>query len=203
MCLQNEINNLPVDFVFRTLWYVQEDYFMKTMSEKQVKSALVFINQAMKNLDKIAPWDFKMLINALHKYSIEQKAYYEILSITLSRIHEKFDLHEKSDLIYKLTIPRIDEASIFMRTEETLREYVSFLMHNQGLNTEGELDILQLQFEGVFSQRQLTYLEEKYLKNEQKVHESEEILERIKEKDYEEAVEHLKVHTFGFIKIFW
>ena len=164
---------------------------------------MIFLNQAMKNLDGISPQNFKVILNTLHYYSIPEKAYYEILAITLGRVITKYDMLDKAHLIYKLSLPQIDEASIFIRTQETLREYLSILMHNQGLNSKGELDILQLQFEGIFTQRQILFLEENYMKNQKEVIKSQEILQNLNKEKSDEAALHLQAHTFAFTRLLW
>lgn len=203
MCVQNEAEKLPFYFIIQILRSLKSDFFMRIMTEKPVKSIMVFLNQAMKNLDGISPFDFKVILNTLHFYNIQEKAYFEILAITFGRVIDKFDMLEKATLIYKLVLPQIDEASIFIRTKETLREYLSILMHNQGLNSEGELDILQLQFEGIFSQRQILFLEEHYMKNQSEVERSQDILQNLNQEKSDEAAFHLQTQTFAFSKLLW
>jgi hypothetical protein len=163
-------------------------------------------------------YDFKHIVNTLNIYSVSEKAYYELLAVTFNRIYEKFSINDSIDIIYKLTLPKIDEASIFNRTQETLREFLATIMHNQGLNAEGDMDILQIQLEGIFTPKQILYLEQQYEKNIKYVQQSEALLEPLNsissqvliesEDQFEinkvfQASKHLEQQTFTFVKILW
>lgn len=171
-----------------------------------------------KHLDGLNRNDFKNIVSTLHEYKIAEKAFYELLAVTFNRMYEKFDINDSVEIIYKLTLPKIDEASIFNRTQETLREFLAVIMHNQGLNTDGEMDILQIQLEGIFTPKQILYLEKQYEKNIKHVKESEALLEPLNnienqvfiesEDQFEinkvfQAAKHLEEQSFTFVKILW
>jgi len=157
----------------------------------------------MKQLDQLTPNQLTILVNILHHYKIQEKAYYELLGVSFTKISHSFVMKDRVDIIYKLTIPKIDDAVMFNISQETLREFMSMLLHNEGLNQEGDMDNLQLQLEGFFNPKQLLYLEEQYSKNHKEVQKSENLLVELNKENSHQAARHLQIETMSYIKILW
>lgn len=203
MAVQNQADQLTPYQVIQVLYQLSGPFFMSTMSEPQSKSALIFLNKAMENLDRVTAIDLKIIINTLYRYEIPEKAYYELLAVTLQRFMKEYNILEKANILYQLMQVELDEGYILNSTEETLREFLAVIMNNQELNHNGELDTLQLKLEGFMTEGQILYLEDLYRKNFKQVKESEQILKIVDEEQQEKAIWHLKANFSSYAKILW
>lgn len=200
---QNESESYSMDLLSQLLNALGSNFFLKEVEIEPFIPARNFLKAAMKKLDHAKPKHLKFLIKALDKFEIKDKAYYELLSVTFSKMSDQFMIKEKAEIIYKLTKPKIDEASIFYRTQETLREYLSMFLFNSSLNEKGEMDLMYLQLEGVFSPRQILYLEEQYSRNKKEVEQKKEVLKELNRENYYKAASYLHIETMSYIKLLW
>ncbi|CAI2362555.1 unnamed protein product [Moneuplotes crassus] len=203
MSVQNVVDKLTPYQLYQVMYHLKGDFFINLMSEKQTKSVLVFMNQAMKNLDNTNYLDFLTIVEILYRYKITEKAYYELLAVTLPRFMAQYDITTKGNLIYKLSAQGIDESSIFNLTQETLREFLSSMINNHELYSEDGLETLQLQVEGFFNDNQIMYLDQLYQKNKSEIAKSQELLKELQQEQNEEAVNHLKHLVTSFSRLLW
>jgi hypothetical protein len=155
----------------------------------------------MKHLEKASSDQLRVIVNVLDFYRVEEAGFYELVAISFSKISSEYTMKDRVDIIYKLTIPKIDDAVLFNKTQETLREFLSMLIHNEGLNSEGEMDVLQIEMEGLFTPKQMLYLEEHFMKNQKEVEKSQQLLQQFEQENRQKAIAHLKIQTMSFIKI--
>jgi hypothetical protein len=202
-CMQNVVEVMPLKGLIEVLKSLKCNFITSGLEINTQKPALVVLNQVMKKLDDITPEQFDIVVDTLHKLNIPEKAYYELLAVKFSKIAPRYKLQKRVDKIYKLTLPKIDEASIFNKTQETLREYLSLFLYNQSLNQEGELDRLQLQLEGFLTPRQILYLQEHYTNNKDEVEKSQVLLSNLTKENHAKACEYLMEQISGFIRILW
>ena len=67
-------------------------------------------------------------------------------------------MDQKARIIFQITKTKIDEATIFVRTQETLREHISMLLQNESLNKKTNLSMIYAQLPGLYTTRQLSQL---------------------------------------------
>lgn len=65
---------------------------------------------------------------------------------------------EKVSIIYQITQTKISEATIFIRTQETLRQHISMLLQNESLNEKVNLSMIYAQLPGLYTPTQISQL---------------------------------------------
>ena len=117
--------DLSISDISRLLNALMGDFISKEVGIDGSDHALKLIKAGMKKLDKINSDQLRIFIYSLYHFKIKEKAYYELLSITFGKHYDKYKMYQKAEIIYKITASKIDEASIYNRTQQTLREYLS------------------------------------------------------------------------------
>ena len=153
----NFAEELPISHIVKLLHALTGNFISKEVGIEGSEIALKLIKAGMKKLDKIDPIQLKIMIYSLYRFKIKEKAYYELLAITFSKHYDSYNMHQKVGIIYKITASKIDEASIFNRTQQTLREFLSTFLFNNDFNKNWELDAVRMSLEGIFNKRQMVH----------------------------------------------
>ena len=200
-------DKLSIDHITKLLNAMIGEFFSKDVQIDGSNYVVPLVKAAMKQLDKVTPLQLNLLVSVLHRYKVTDKAYYELLAITFSKHYDQYKLYQKSSIIYKITTSKIDEASIYNRTQQTLREYLSMFLFNDELNKHGEFDAVKLSLEGIFSKRQMVYLQE--MQHKTAAEGDSKLLSTIGSDSItdvakvEQALKHFKSNIVSFAKILW
>lgn len=200
-------DKLSIDHITKLLNAMIGEFFSKDVQIDGSNYVVPLVKAAMKQLDKVTPLQLNLLVSVLHRYKVTDKAYYELLAITFSKHYDQYKLYQKSSIIYKITTSKIDEASIYNRTQQTLREYLSMFLFNDDLNKHGEFDAVKLSLEGIFSKRQMVYLQE--MQHKTAAEGDSKLLSTIGSDNttdvakVEQALKHFKSNIVSFAKILW
>lgn len=73
-------------------------------------------------------------------------------------MYKQIGIKERAGIVYQITKVKIDEATIFIRTQETLREYISVLIQNKSLHSSVNMKLIYTQLPGMYTAKQLKQL---------------------------------------------